>query len=305
MKNFIDPKTLSRVKDLPLVAKTLAHGFLHGTHHSVQRGVGIEFSQYRVYEPGDELSKVDWKLFARSDRYFVREAERESDINIWLVIDSSASMAQKSVGSSHNSDLTKFQYTQFLAATLAYLGQNQGDNVGLVGLSTEKKHFLPALSGQRHYQKVLINLAQINSGGHFPSLNNIRSQLHSMQKSGLIFVFSDFYQFDESKENELVNVAASLVNNRTEVIAVQLQSNDETEFPFKGTLKIEDLETKETLLLSADQIKEQYLQSLSKFNQNLSDTFANKRVKHWPVNIDDPMDEVLSEFLDLRNRMRR
>lgn len=305
MKNFIDPKTLSRVKDLPLVAKTLAQGFLHGIHQSVQRGVGIEFSQYRVYEPGDELSKVDWKLFARSDRYFVREAERESDINIWLVIDSSASMEQKSLGESNNSGLSKFQYGQFLAATIAYLGQNQGDSVGLVGLSTENSHFLPALSGQRHYQKVLINLAQINSGGHFPSLHSIRSQLHSVQKSGLIFVISDFYQFDESNENDLVNVVATLANDRTEVIAVQLQSNDELDFPFKGALKIKDLETKQQLLLSANQVKEHYLERRTAFNQTLSDTFANKRVKHWSVNIDQPMDETLFHYMNLRNKVKR
>lgn len=303
MKNFIDPKTLSCVKDLPLVAKTLAQGFLHGIHQSVQRGVGIEFSQYRVYEPGDELSKVDWKLFARSDRYFVREAERESDINIWLIVDSSASMAQKSHGENQNSDLSKFQYSQFLAATLAYLGQNQGDSIGLVGLSTENKHFLPALSGQRHYQKVLINLAQINSGGEFPALHNIRSQLHSVQKSGLIFVISDFYQFDESNENDLINLTTSLVNDRTDVIAVQLQSNDELHFPFKGALKIEDLETKQQLLLSASQVKDQYLKSRTEFNQKLSDILANKRVKHWPINIDEPMDETLFKYLKLRNKV--
>lgn len=305
MKNFIDPKTLSRVKDLPLVAKTLAQGFLHGIHSSVQRGVGIEFSQYRVYEPGDDLSKVDWKLFARSDRYFVREAERESDINIWLVIDSSASMAQKSVGTGNNSGLTKLQYSQFLAATMAYLGQNQGDNVGLLGLSTEQKQFLPALSGQRHYQKVLINLAQINSGGHFPSASSIRSQLHSMQKSGLIFVISDFYQYDNTNENDVVNIVADLVNDRTDVIAIQLQSNDEVVFSFKGALKIEDLETKQQLLLSSTQAKAAYLKARNEFNQQLRDTFSTKRIKHWPVNIDLPLDETLFQFLKIRQKVSR
>ncbi len=172
-------------------------------------------------------------------------------------------------------------------------------------VSIESKHFLPALSGQRHYQKVLINLTQINSGGHFPPLNNIRSQLHTMQKSGLVFVISDFYQYDDSNENDLVNIVTNLVNERTEVIAVQLQSNDEIEFPFKGALKIEDLETKQQLLVSSNQVREQYLDARSKFNQTLSDTLANKRVKHWAVNIDNAMDEVLYEFLNLRNRMTR
>ena len=94
MTQFIDPLTLARVKDMPLVAKTVAQGVLYGSHTSTQRGSGVEFSQYRAYEPGDPLARIDWKLFARSDRYFVREAERESNINVWLVLDASQSMLQ-------------------------------------------------------------------------------------------------------------------------------------------------------------------------------------------------------------------
>ena len=98
MERLIDPRTLARVKHLPLIAKTVADGFLHGLQQSHQRGIGIEFSQYRAYEPGDPLSRIDWKLFARSDRYFVREAERESEICMWFVLDASASMNQASEG---------------------------------------------------------------------------------------------------------------------------------------------------------------------------------------------------------------
>ena len=94
MHRLIDPKTIARIKDLPLVAKTIAEGFLIGHQASTQRGVGLEFSQYRAYQEGDELNRIDWKLFARSDRYYVREAERESEIDVWFLLDSSASMLQ-------------------------------------------------------------------------------------------------------------------------------------------------------------------------------------------------------------------
>ena len=104
MQPLIDPLVLASIKDMPLIAKTVAHGLLHGLHASVQRGTGVEFSQYRAYEPGDPLGNIDWKLFARSDRYFVREAERESNINIWLVLDASASMLQRSSESKSESE---------------------------------------------------------------------------------------------------------------------------------------------------------------------------------------------------------
>ena len=119
MQSLIDPLVLASIKDMPLVAKTVAQGLLHGLHGSVQRGTGLEFSQYRAYEPGDALGNIDWKLFARSDRYFVREAERESNVNIWLVIDASASMLQHSSESNHGGH--KFDYAIPLLATIAYI----------------------------------------------------------------------------------------------------------------------------------------------------------------------------------------
>ncbi len=309
-QQFLDLKTLSRLKDLPLVAKTLAHGFLHGVHNSIQRGVGIEFSQYRVYEPGDELSKIDWKLFARSDRYFVREAERESDINVWLIIDNSASMQQKSTFSSINRQsqdqnqqgISKFDYARMLSATLAYLGQKQGDNVGLFGVSTAKQHFLPALGGERHFQKILISLAQMQSGGVFPSVDMLKTQLHQMQKSGLIVVISDFYQFDQDSVNPLINLVCSAANARTEVIAMQLESQDELTFPYSGTLIIEDLETKKELKVSAKQVKTHYLNARQAFNEQLTQKLSKHQVKHWPINIDQPMDESLYNYLNIRQK---
>jgi uncharacterized protein (DUF58 family) len=315
MKSLLDLKTLARIKDLPLVAKTIAHGFLHGVHHSIQRGVGIEFSQYRVYEPGDQLSSVDWKLFARSDRYFVREAERESDINVWFVMDSSESMKQRSSFDSKgksqrdkNSEdsLSKFDYGKILLSTLAYMVQKQGDSIGFIGLShsgtnkksSENKHYLPALSGERHWQKILISLTNMVAGGYFPKASDVEAQCHAMRKNGLIFVISDFYQQDE----EINNLLSQLSNSRTEVIAIQLSSNDEINFPYQGMVRFEDLETKQQRLVSAKQIKIQYLAAQAKFNEELEQSLKEKQVTHWQVNIDEPMDETLARFLQLRQR---
>ena len=155
MTQWLDVQTLSKVKDLPLVAKMLAQGFVHGIHASTQRGSGIEFSQYRSYEPGDELAKVDWKLFARSDKYFVREAEQESDTKVWFVLDCSQSMYQavddseqdNRRASSGNTTInsSKFDYAKFLIATLAYLAQQQGDAVGLLMLREQHVGFFTCL----------------------------------------------------------------------------------------------------------------------------------------------------------------
>ena len=202
MQPLIDPLVLASIKDMPLVAKTVAEGLLHGLHDSVQRGTGLEFSQYRAYEPGDALGNIDWKLFARSDRYFVREAERESNINIWLVLDASASMLQRSSESGSDSDSKsnkgwhKFDYAKHLLATIAYIAHQQSDAVGLLGLSSESLHFSPALTGKQHWQKLLLQLSQMSTGSVFPSPQILQRHLSRMQSNSLIFVLSDFYQKD-------------------------------------------------------------------------------------------------------------
>jgi uncharacterized protein (DUF58 family) len=298
MQQFIDPLTLARVKDMPLVAKTVAQGFLHGLHASMQRGSGIEFSQYRLYEPGDALARIDWKLFARSDRYFVREAERESNINLWLVLDASDSMLQISQHSARENGWNKLDYGRYLLATVAYLAQQQGDAVGLLGLSTANIDYLPALSGGQQLQKIMLQLARMESGQMFPSVHTLQAQLNKVRSNGLIFIVSDFYQ----QNNEIIDFIRELSNANTEVVAIQLSCQDEINFPFSGQIRFEDLESHEQVLVAAVDVKQDYLQQRAAFNQQLKETLAQLDVQHFHANIDEPMDQTLYDFLAVRQK---
>jgi uncharacterized protein (DUF58 family) len=302
MQPLLDPLVLASIKDMPLVAKTVAHGLLHGLHDSVQRGTGIEFSQYRAYEPGDALGNIDWKLFARSDRYFVREAERESNINIWLVLDASASMLQHSSesGSKSNKGWHKFDYAKHLLATIAYIAQQQSDAIGLLGLSSESLHFSPALTGKQHWQKLLVQLSQMSTGSVFPSPQMLQRHLSRMQSNSLIFVLSDFYQ----KDNEIVDFMQSLVSKRTEVIAVQLESDDELHFPYKGQIRFEDRESKQQVLVSAEEVKNDYLVARQSWQEAMTKTFNHLNIQHCIANIDQPLDKTLHHFLAARQKLR-
>ena len=304
MQPLLDPLVLASIKDMPLVAKTVAEGFLHGLHASVQRGTGIEFSQYRAYEPGDPLGNIDWKLFARSDRYFVREAERESNINIWLVLDASASMLQRSSESSSESKSNKgwhkFDYAKHLLATIAYIAHQQSDAVGLLGLSSEGLHFLPALTGKQHWQKLLLQLSQMSTGSVFPSPQILQRHLSPMQSNSLIFVLSDFYQ----KDNEIVEFMHSLVSKRTEVIAVQLESDDELNFPYKGQIRFEDRESKQQVLVSAEEVKSDYLVARQTWQDAMTKTFNQLNIQHCIANINQPLDKALHQFLAARQKLR-
>lgn len=299
MAQFIDPLTLARVKDLPLVAKTVAQGVLHGLHASTQKGTGVEFSQYRAYEPGDPLARIDWKLFARSDRYFVREAQRESNINVWLVLDASQSMLQISEKSAQQGGWHKLDYARYLLATIGFIAQQQGDSVGLVGLSSEHIDYVPARNGQQHWHKLLLQLSSVQAGKTFPDAQQIPDHLGAGKMSGLVFVVSDFHQ----QNNEIVDFVTSLNTTQTEVVAVQLCCDDELNFPFNGQVRFEDLESGRQLLVAAKQVKAEYLQAYKQFQYTLDQQFQQQRIGSIHGNIDQPLDECLYHYLAARHKV--
>ena len=298
MERFIDPRTLARVKDMPLIAKTVADGFLHGLQQSHQRGVGVEFSQYRQYEPGDPLSRIDWKLFARSDRYFVREAERESEITMWFVIDSSASMQQATEADPEA--WSKFEYARHLVATLAYIGQKQGDNIGLLALAGDRQILLPPGSGERHWHRLLKLLTGLESGDVFPDSAVVKSAISRLQKNSLVFIISDFYQIS-NEIDEFVNQVAA---GHNEVVAMQLQCEDELTFPYKGAIRFQDLETGEQVLVSASSARESWQEALKKHQQQLLRFMRERQVTLRTININQPMDQALHDFLSSRQKVR-
>jgi len=295
MHTLINPALLAQLKDLPLVAKTVAQGFLYGMHTSIQRGNGMEFSQYRAYEPGDPLSTIDWKLFARSDRYFVREAERESNIQVWFLIDASASMLQQS-STSLKGAWHKLDYAKHLVATMSYLAQKQGDSVGLLGLSSDAAELVPAHSGYQHWQKAVLHLARLQPGTVFPSIDKIQQQLAKVREHGVVIMLSDFY----ANQDEIVGTLQQLQSPKTDVIGMQIISQDELSFAYKGRVHFEDRETKQRVTLSADAAKQAYLENFSNFNLGLHNRLQSIGINHHQVNIDEPMDKTLRQFLKVR-----
>lgn len=294
MERFIDPRTLARVRDLPLVARTVAEGFLHGIQPSHQRGVGIEFSQYRAYEPGDDPARIDWKLYARSDRHFVREAERESEIAIWFVLDTSRSMHQ----ASENGPWSKFEHARHLVATLAYLAQGQGDAIGFLALSREQRHLLPPLTGQRQWHRLVKTLHGLRPGGGFPDAADLQVHLARLQVPGLVLVISDLHQLEAEIEDFLRKAST----RHNEVAALQLRCRDELDFPYDGPTRFEDLETGETVLVNAGQARDGYRRAAAQYQDRLHRRLGALGVSLDEIDIDAPLDEAMHAFLARRQR---
>jgi len=200
----IPPELRARLRDLRLCARSAAGASGLGMHASRNRGAGLEFAQYRGYEPGDEPRRIDWKLYARSDRYFVRESERDSPLRIWIVIDASASMAQ---ADARRADFSKLDAARLFAACVIELALRQGDRFGLIGLSGTGPLFVDATSGVRQRDRCLLELDRLASAGGLPPETQLRPLWERVHAHDLVLILSDF--FDDALADLAVHLAAA------------------------------------------------------------------------------------------------
>ena len=194
---------LAHTNDLDLIVRHVLAGLGHGLHAGRERGAGVEFSEYRAYAPGDEWRRVDWKLLARADRYFVREAERDSHVAIWLWLDASASMAEPSRSIA---GLTKFSVARIVLACIAAVAQRQGDAFGLVVCGADKVGFTQAARGPRQFHRVMAQLSKAEPEGLLPSADALRAGLHFARAPSLIFAASDCLDWPSAQSEALVRL---------------------------------------------------------------------------------------------------
>src|SRR5262245_49837946 len=185
---FIDPKVLAALGDLTLAARTVVDGFMYGVHHSRIPGAGLEFSQYRSYQPGDDLRRIDWKLFGRSDRYFIREAESETSITVRIILDATGSMAHTEDG------VSKFDYARFLAAALALLAVRQGDAIGLYTLSDGAAMTIRPRREASHLHRILHTLERLSPSGRWPVWSSLERAMTPDPERGVTIVIGDFHE---------------------------------------------------------------------------------------------------------------
>ena len=222
---MLSSSLLAQSANLDLVIRHVLAGLGHGIHVGVERGAGVEFSEYRAYTPGDEWRRVDWKLLARADRYYVREAERDSHVAVWLVLDATASMAEPS---RRIDGLDKLAYARAILACIAAIAQRQGDAFGLVVLSDGRAHCTPAARGPRQLRRILAQLQKAAPGGRLPDAAALRSALHFARAPSLVFAASDFLDWPSPLSSALLR----LRHMRHDVRALLLQTQAEVDADF-------------------------------------------------------------------------
>ncbi|NSL87561.1 DUF58 domain-containing protein [Chitinophaga sp. Mgbs1] len=283
------------IKDLPLAAKTAVDGFMAGMHASRVKGAGLEFSQYRSYQPGDDLRWLDWKMYARSDRYYIRESEMETSINISFVIDASNSMRHTEDG------IEKMQYARYLAASLGYLAHLQGDAAGLAVLHHGELFTMAARREAQHMARFYYQLEQIQPGGSFTPPANYRNLFSGPHKKQLLIFITDYYE----QAGEISALLQTLAAPGHEVLVFHLTGKREQAGDFSGYDTVEDLETGERLEISGAMEQELYQQKFNRHIGALRTQLLQKQISYRQLQLQDPLDAALRDFLNQRNKIRR
>lgn len=273
--DLIPPDVRARLKGLTLVSRRAVGDHGLGLHASRSRGAGLEFAQYRAYERGDELRQVDWKLYARSDKFFVREAERESPLALWILLDASASMAPR------------LDAAKAIAASLAELAIAGGDRFGLIVLREQGLALVSPGTGARQRDRVLLALRDVAAAGGFPAEAALAPLWERIAVRDLVVLLSD--GFDPA----YIDAARKLSAAGREVLAIQLLTTEERDFPFDGGHRFRDPETGEELLVDAPAARADYLQRFGEARAALHAELDGAGVRHVEHVLDQPLDAPL------------
>ena len=287
---MLTPKQLHALRNLPLAARQAAEGFLHGPHPSRRRGAGLEFSQYRPYQPGDDLRRLDWRLAARSDRYYLRESEVDTSLTVHLLLDATASMSHRD-----DNGLTKLDYGRLLLAALAYLAAHQGDAVALTILRPDGPQHLPPRADPRQLNRIFHALETATAAGRFPDAAAL-APLTARRQRALTICASDLYEENDEIERLLTRLRAT----SGEVLLLHLVARNELEFSYRGAVTFEDLETGRTLQLDADQQRRAWQQHLRGWLREAASQARRHGFEYAQLSTAEPLDRALREFLKRR-----
>ncbi len=287
-EKYLNPTVIRQVARLDLRAKFIVEGFISGLHASPFQGFSVEFSEHRKYTAGDNIGDVDWNVYAKTDRFYIKKFQAETNLTGYLVMDLSASM-----GYTYRQDLTKFEYGISLAAALCYLMIRQQDPVGLIAFDQKVRQSLAPASKRSQLGNILSLLAKLKPAGTTmieESLNQVASMI---RHRGLVMLFSDLLGDPDS----ILRAIHRLRFRGHDLIIFHILDEAEAEFPFQGMLRLEDNETNETLEVDADAIRADYLDEVAKFRATYKQDCIRARIDYVPLHTGMPFGKALMSYL--------
>ena len=290
---FLDPSVLSRIGNLELLARTVVDGFLQGIHRSPHLGMSLDFAEHREYMRGDDIRRIDWRLFARTDRFYVKlfEAETAADFMVALDISKSMSFGTHSV--------TKLDYARYLAAALSFFSQRQRDRVGLATFDHEIVDYIPPST--RHLQRVLHTLVNAEPGRPGVLRDPLMSLGDNLHHRGITLIISDFYEEPE----QVIDAIRHLRARGHDVIVFHVLDPAELEFPFESAASFRDMESAEMIPIVPDKLVAEYRARISEHTEELAQLFTGSRIDYTVVDTSKPLDYALFQYLTSREKMAR
>jgi uncharacterized protein (DUF58 family) len=291
-QRFLDPAVIARIGTLELKARTIVEGFLSGLHRSPLKGFSVEFAEYRQYLPGDDLSTIDWKVYARSDRYYVKKYEEETNLRAHLLLDISASMEYGSGA------LTKREYGSCLAASLAYLMHRQRDAAGLVTFDDQILGWLHPSIRPGHLRALLVTLDRLTPGRKTDAGRPLHQLADALAKRGMVVLISDLF-------DDPARVIDGLKHFRfrgNDVLVFHVLDRAELTFPFDQPVRFRDLETGDEVMATPSEVRDQYLAGIQGLVETYRRELRSVGIDYQMLDTSEPLDRALLSYLAVRGR---
>ncbi|NDV16542.1 DUF58 domain-containing protein [Muricauda sp. TY007] len=291
--DLLQPEVINTVSGLNLISRIVVEGYISGLHRSKSVGPGMEFSQYRGYEPGDDLRLLDWKMLARSGRYYIKQSEVESHVTVKFIVDASASMEHEENG------ISKLEFARVIVACLSHMAQKQGDSVGLFALNEDDFVSIYPKADQKHFNRLLLELLKISTKGKWPELSIASKRIHNRGEKELVFFLTDMYE----DLSELSDFVKNFKTANNEVVVLQIMAGKEMDFDYKKSVVFEDLETGAKIKVDVNKAKASYLKALEEKVKQTKERLLSQGVNYHLFRMDDDLGDALQLFLKERIRL--
>ena len=292
-RKYLEPEMVARLSNMSLRARLVVEGYIIGQHKSPFHGFSVEFAEHRAYGPGDEIRHIDWKLYGKTDRFFVKQYEEETNLHSYILLDTSRSMEYKS------NKISKLDYGNYLSAALAYLMINQQDGVGLTLFDNQIQTFIPPRSKPSHVNTILTHLDKTGSGKDTDVGIVLHEMAERIKKRGLIILISDL--FDETEN--IINGLKHFRHNKQEIIVFHVMDRKELNFDFSNRTKFKDMETDEQITTEPWKIRKIYQQAIQSYQDELRLRCREQKIDYVPLFTDQNLDLALNEYLKKRQRL--
>src|SRR5215471_5552553 len=287
---FVDPKVLVKIQNLELVARTVVEGFVSGLHRSPFLGFSVDFAEYRDYNPGDDLRRIDWNVYSRLDKLVIKLFEGETNTKTLVLLDVSGSMNYGSGA------IKKIDYGRILAACLAYFAYHQRDGVGLLNFDTGVRDYIPAARRAGQLPNILHTIDRVTPSKETEFKKPLRHLAEILKRRGLIVLISDLY-------DDPANIMAGLKQLKAkgnDIVVFHIMDDFELTFPFQDHAQFEDLETQKKMHVIPEYLRTQYLEILGEHMKKLSSEMAANRIDYTLMNTSKPLDQGLFNYLAAR-----